>query len=262
MDRITKLIKQSLQAVKMPGREGQQPARGLYSKRVKSSLQANLLTIIGKYSCKAVVCRATWGAESADDVSNRISSLRMQIDDELAKMRDVQFFVSSITGTTSNKKSTLKENNRRPSPGISYLIAYSPNSNLCTRDTLFTVIQRFGFNPNVDEIKAGTRKDGDIQKIMFQAVKDHNSSWAIDLVEKSNRHCLETAQGRMQSMEENFKSLLDTLYDRSILCPTPSRLVIVNNWLLNLELEQSHHQLVQDGFKVNMQLYMFVKLFL
>jgi len=227
----------------MPSHRGVQPARSLYSKKVKQSLHANILSLIRKYDCQTLTCRASWGREDPFILQN-ISSIRMKLDDEISKLRDVQFFLSNITGTHG-------VNTTPPAPGIAYIIAWTRQSRDVSKEVLFALIQRLGADPKVEEISP-KMKNCNAQGLLFQAVKDHNSTWARNLVTTSNKHCLETAQPDVAPSTDQFQQLLDVLYDRHLVCPTPSRMVVVNNFVFNEELEQSHRQLTLDGFKVIM----------
>ena len=63
-----------------------------------------LFQITGKLS--AVSCRAVWRVKEKDKelVENLLCSKRLDMDDTFCKLAEIQFFFSSITGVTRNKK--------------------------------------------------------------------------------------------------------------------------------------------------------------
>ena len=63
-----------------------------------------LFQITGKLS--AVSCRAVWRVKEKDKklVENLLRSKRLDVDDALCRLAEIQFFFSSVTGVTRNKK--------------------------------------------------------------------------------------------------------------------------------------------------------------
>ena len=80
-------------------------------------------------------CRANWTStdENYKVAWLRISSVRMQVEDRLARLKDVHFVISCITGTTNNKGPQKEVH-----PGIAFFIAFNENEH-CNESTLFNV---------------------------------------------------------------------------------------------------------------------------
>lgn len=74
----------------------------------------------------------------------------------------MQFFISSLTGTTSNSKA--KKDSARP--GISFFICYRKNSGT-NKMIVFQHLHDAGLDANVTEIKT----KGDSQTSMLQSLK-------------------------------------------------------------------------------------------
>ena len=57
---------------------------------------------------KALACRATWRVKKThvQEARNLIASTSLSLDDSISQVRGVQFFVSSITATSTNAKKT------------------------------------------------------------------------------------------------------------------------------------------------------------
>ena len=62
----------------------------------------------------------------------------MKVDEKISKLRDVQFFLSNITGKHC-------VNTTPTAPGIAYIIAWTRQS----KEVLFALVQRLGAEPKV-----------------------------------------------------------------------------------------------------------------
>ena len=112
------------------------------------------------------------------------------------------------------------------------------------------LIQRIRADPKVEEILPKKENCTALQGLLFQAVKDHNSTWARNLVTNSKKHWLETAQPDITPATDDFQQLLDILWSPTL--PQPFQNGHRQQFCIQPELQLSHNQLNLDGFKVIM----------
>ena len=205
--------------------------------------------------CRLLICRANWSGDNASTIEarNLISSLRMNIDEKLIATQGVQFFLSCITGTTSNKE----KEKRSVSPGIAYYIAFSPTG-ACQETTLYNLIHDNGFDPQMKVFKCSTDNADEVVQELGRCVKDHSDKCVTDIGEGSNRFCLSRAlvgesstQDANEVLQEISFEAMKHVYRGSNLCPVPCRLVCVNNQSFGTQLEEAYRNLNSEGFRVS-----------
>lgn len=98
-------------------------------------------------------CRALWSVNYVEKAEKMIVSKRKAVDAAISELDGVQFFISCITGTTTNssKQRTIR-------PGIAYFIAYIPTEST-TEETLFRSLHNKDMNGDVAEIKPRAKGD-------------------------------------------------------------------------------------------------------
>lgn len=107
-------------------------------------------------------CRAIWSSNDENKI-NLIVNTRYQLDNLIASLPGVDFFISCITGTTTNTKN--KESVR---PGVAYFIAYQWNSQ--TNETsIFKCLHDSGLEATVNTLK--TRSSKDEKQSLLQCLK-------------------------------------------------------------------------------------------
>lgn len=155
-------------------------------------------------------------------MDNLLCSKRMRLDEVLAKIKGIHFFISSITGITKNKKSKPKKRKRTDEPntdcqdaspstqeelekvedtsaslfnrGIAYFIAYTP-SETCSQQQIFSALHEEEMACEIATIKTQIRNTGSedatehLYQELCQVLKDHNNPVIQSLVDTSNHFC-------------------------------------------------------------------------
>ena len=104
------------------------------------------LSLQVKEKSSALSCRAVWPDDNTAELN--IAKTRTELDKEVGKIEGVQFFISSITGTTTNKKNATSTR-----PGVAYFIVYRKNSK-ANESAIFKCLHDSGMEASVTEIKS------------------------------------------------------------------------------------------------------------
>lgn len=169
-------------------------------------------------------CRALWS--SVEGNSDDICRKRAELDSIVAKVPGVEFFISAITGTSTNCGDQAQVSIR---PGIGYLVSFSKNTMACEMG-VFNAIHDSGMDATVSQIKTSKLSKDPVLQCLKQVVKDHNSTYATTLVENSLRKFEVTSS--------------------EILCKTPCCLVVVNEGL-NAPLRNAANNLKAVGMLIS-----------
>ena len=154
-------------------------------------------------------------------VDNLLCSKRMHLDEVLATVDGIHFFISSITGITKSNKSKSKKRKQNDEDsegadatkstqeeldnikescaslfnrGIAYFIAYTP-SNTCNQEEILRGLHEEEMTCNVTTIKTRVTEaeNSDEREPLFQelcqVLKDHNNPIMQRLVDNSNQFC-------------------------------------------------------------------------
>ena len=132
---------------------------------------------------QAISCRAVWRVKD-DDIelaTKQICSKRLELDDLIASIEGVQFFVSCITAVTSNPKTSggdrsANSNEGKVYPAIAFFIVYRESS-MCNESTLFTELHKRDVDVTISSI--ATRSKGSASNAMEKAknATPRPSSW-------------------------------------------------------------------------------------
>jgi len=207
-----------------------QPAKSLQSSAVGNSLRRNIIPMISK-TAKVLGCRALWQPpKESINACLLIAEKRMEMDRIIQELDGVDFFLSSITGTTTNCKSSTQTKRQ----GISYFIVYQ-TTKTTTEETIFQRFHDHDIDALITTIKTMSKDSQEATLSMLkQVVKDHNSSFATEVIKKSVEHCIEKTANN-----EEIRQLTDCN-------KTPCRLVVANQVFSNM-MRRSFENLNKDG---------------
>ena len=179
---------------------------------------------------KALACRATWRVKEThvQEARNLIASKRLSLDDSISQVCGVQFFLSSITATSTNAKKTRQgadENGTSDQvyPAVAYFVVYR-EMDTCNVQSIYTLLPNQDIEANVQPIttRASTSMESVAQQL-FQVVKDHNNPMVLEMVQASNQFCV--ANCRSSSAEEE-SNVPEHVTDRRPRYPTsPCRII-------------------------------------
>jgi len=155
------------------------PAKNLDSTKVEKSLQRNVLPAIHD-KASVLSCRALLPEET---VKSSIEEKRENLDGVITSIPGVEFVISCLTGTTTNCR-----NIKTVRPGIAYLVSFKRNVIAC-ESGVFKAIHDSGMDATVSMIKTIKASKDPILQGLKQVVKDHNSTYAKDLVSTGNSYC-------------------------------------------------------------------------
>ena len=125
------------------------------------------------------------------------------MDDALAKIPGVHFFISCITGTLSNSKAkdefqaVFKDSSYDDFyPGVSYFVGFTPNAE-CSPDIINACLYAQETEAEVTRIRTRSNHGNDstnevnenMGKGLFQVVKDHNNPAVKRMVTESSQYC-------------------------------------------------------------------------
>ena len=102
----------------------------------------------------ALSCRAIWSVNEADTAQKLIVNTRSVLDEVISGISGIQFFISSVTGTTTNTNKTTSVR-----PGIAYFIVFRRNSE-ANESAIFKYLHDSGMEATVTEIRSKNSKDG------------------------------------------------------------------------------------------------------
>ena len=222
-------------------------------------------------SIAACQCRASWKVKHDDLLLARrlISSKRFYMDDALAKIPGVHFFISCITGALSNSKAkdesqaVFKDSSYDDFyPGVSYFVGFTPNAE-CSPDIINACLYAQETDAEVTRICTRSNHGNDstnevnenMGKGLFQVVKDHNNPAVKRMVTESSQYCSAKQLAEdVQSLSkrERVKHFGD---QQTIEAPDeprlqlPCRIVIVNENDFGNALRKAAENLHRDGFE-------------
>ena len=138
-----------------------------------------------------------------DDIelaTKQICSKRLELDDLIASIEGVQFFVSCITAVTSNPKTSGGEtsgnsNEGKVYPAIAFFIVYRESS-MCNETTLFRELHKRDVDVTISTIATRAKGSNAMEKAarqLIQVVKDHKNEMVLQMCEESNNACYATS---------------------------------------------------------------------
>ena len=112
----------------------------------------------------AISCRSV-GSKNDHNVAQLICKTRYLLEEKIVQISGIQFFISCVTGTTTNTKTS--SNTARP--GISYFIVFRKNSK-ANETVLFSCLHDTGMDASVTHISSD-KKSYDEECAMIQGLK-------------------------------------------------------------------------------------------
>ena len=112
----------------------------------------------------AISCREVWSKNDQKE-AQLICKTRYLLKEQIRQISGIQFFISCITGTTTNTKTSL--NIARP--GIAYFIVFRKNSK-ANETVLFSCLHDTGMDASVTRISSN-KKSLDEECAMIQGLK-------------------------------------------------------------------------------------------
>ena len=112
----------------------------------------------------AISCRAVWSKNDHNE-TQLICKTRYLLEEQIRQISGIQFFISCVTGTTKNTKTS--SNTARP--GIAYFIVFRKNSK-ANETVLFGCLHDTGMDASVTRISSN-KKSLDEECAMIQDLK-------------------------------------------------------------------------------------------
>ena len=177
---------------------------------------------------------------------NLIASKRLTLDDNLGKVHGVQFFISSITATSSNAKAKQVGEDEATiedvHPAVAYFIVYRETDS-CNEKAIYTLLHNQDTDANIHGIT--TRGNNSCMETaarkLFQVVKDHNNQMILEMVLASNNFCI--ASCRTTSAEgDGHEPIRRPHYPTS-----PCRVIVINTNEFDSPLYEAVEKLKSDG---------------
>lgn len=201
---------------------------------------------------EAVSCRAVWRVEEQDLelAKQQICSKRLELDDVLATIDGVQFFISAITGLTSNAKSSVGEMENIMHPAVGFFIVYR-KTETCDENTLFAELHKREVDVTISKIRTRSKQSSchemeNAATTLFQVVKDHNNQAVQEMCDMSNTVCYTMSAATTSDEGETSQQNEPSHY------PTcPCRVVVVNEVEFNGKLQSATTNLVADGMRLH-----------
>jgi len=151
------------------------PARGLNSIKVEKSLQRNILPAIHN-KVNVLTCRASYLPEESD--KSVLVDKKDCLDEVISKINGVEFFISCLTGTTTNCGNAVNA----VRPAVAYFISFKKGISGCESE-VFQAIHDIDLDATVSLIKTSSSKDPVLQTLK-QVVKDHNSTYSKNIIDQ------------------------------------------------------------------------------
>ena len=160
----------------------------------------------------------------------QISSKRLNLDEQLAKMLGMEYFLSCVTVMKSNtKSSTVQASQTENFPGVAYFLVYRA-SEACNENKIFALLHNADMEPTITKIRTTTAASS-----VFQVLKDHANEAVQSLVSTSNSYCFDRAAAELNREETVVEPTNPLSY------PTkPCRIVVVN--------EDEHLTQIMDAY--------------
>ena len=204
---------------------------------------------------KALACRATWRVKEThvQEARNLIASKRLSLDDSISQVCGVQFFLSSITATSTNAKKTRQgadENGTSDQvyPAVAYFVVYR-ETDTCNAQSIYTLLHNQDTEANVQPIttRASTSMES-VARQLFQVVKDHKNPMVLEMVQASNQFCVANCRSSSAKEESNVP---EHVTDRRPRYPTsPCRIIVINTTEFDSPLHDAVDKLRSDGLTV------------
>ena len=193
---------------------------------------------------KTLSCRAIWRVTPANLklAKLQISSKRLNLDEQLAKMLGMEYFLSWVTVMKSNtKSSTLQASQTESFPGVAYFLVYRA-SEACNENKIFALLHNADMEPTITKIRTTKIRTTTAASSVFQVLKDHANEAVQSLVSTSNSYCFDRAAAEL-SREE---TVVEPTNPRSY--PTkPCRIVVVNEDEHLTQIMDAYQKLQSDG---------------
>ena len=239
----------------------------------------------------ALTCRRIWKVKDDDfNLSMKlIVTKHLRLDDALAKIRSVHFFISSVTGITSNaiqssatKAGKCKRKGENEDEGISqqkfqsidndnnkvlfdhgvtYFIVYTP-SNLCNQDTIFELFHKNEMEATVDKIRTHCIKVYDdenksmrqqLLKKLELVVNNHKCPAIVKILRESNKFCFHRSLAETDYDENELFLTKLPEYGENDLSDKPCHIFVVNTGQFLSKLQSVCNELNNDGLQIHLK---------
>ena len=216
-----------------------------------------------------------------------IAAKRLRLDDELAKIRGVHFFISSLTGITSNAiESTTKKAGKRKRKGknedifqeqsqsiendnskvlfdhgVAYFIAYT-SSDSCNQDTIFELFHKNEMEATVQKIRTHSIEvyDDENESMRKQLLKelelvgkDHKCPAIVKMLKESNKFCFHRYLAETDYDENELFLTKLPEYGKNDLSDKPCHIFLLNAGQLLSKLQSVCNDLNNDGLQIHLK---------
>ena len=219
------------------------------------------------------------------DISIKLIAAKLlRLDDELAKIRGVHLFISSLTGITSNAiESSAKKAGKRKRKGqiedifqqqsqsiendnsnvlfdhgVAYFIAYTP-SNSCNQYTIFELFHKNEMEATVHKIRTRSIKVDDdenesmreqLLKELELVVKDHKCPAIVKMLKESNKFCFHRSLAETDYDENELFLTKLPEYGKNDLSDKPCHIFVLNTGQFLSKLQSVCNELNNDGLQI------------
>ena len=237
----------------------------------------------------ALSCRCIWRVKDDDfDLSIKlIAAKRLRLDDELAKIRGVQFFISSLTGITSSaiessskKAGKLKRKGQNEDisqqqsqsiendnskvlfdHGVAYFIAYTP-SNSCNEDTISELFHKNEMEATVHKIRIRFIKvyDDENESMREQLLKElelvvnnQKCPAIVKMLKESNKFCFHRCLAETEYDENELFPTKLPKYGKNNLSDKPCHIFVVNAGQFLSKVQSVCNELNNDRLQIHLK---------